>query len=318
MENELNNIVIDYLSDPDNTAKAAAVQQWLSADASHPPLFLEIKQVWEAGRTLPEDAFDRQAGWQQLSAQITPGKNTPVRAMRTRWWWAAAIALPVLAFAGYRYLNSSTPQWHDYVAKGNTTDSLRLPDGSDVFMKPGTTLSYRNRQLRMTQGEAFFRIAKDEQTRFSIAIPNGNIQVLGTSFNVKTTSSYSDVAVWDGKVSVQGNKGTAVTLTAGNLAIVNAATGDIAKPEGDYAWRCGWSNHDLAFSNQELTLIMQTVASFYHVTLHVPNEDMLKFKATVRFNNVPLHEALQVLSEILDLNVDKENDSTYYFQYKRI
>jgi len=317
MENELNNIVIDYLSDPDNTAKAQALQQWLDADASHPALFLQMKQVWETAPSLPEAPFDRKAGWQQLSEQISPARQTPVRAIHSRWWWAAAIALPLLGVAGYRYLHTSAPEWQQYVAKGADTDSLHLPDGSDVFMKPGTTLSYRNRQLRMTQGEAFFKIAKDEQQRFSIEIPNGTIQVLGTSFNVKTTNSYSDVAVWDGKVSVQSDRGAAVTLTAGNLAILNTATGEVKKPAGDYAWRCGWSNHDLSFSDQEVGLVLQTVSSFYHVHLQVADSDLLKSKITVRFNKVPLTEALLVLSEMLDLTTIKTTDSTYIFQHKK-
>lgn len=319
MENELNTIVIDYLSDPDNTAKALALQQWLDGGEDRPQQFREMKQIWEAGKGLPEATFDRTAGWQALAGHIATAGNTPVRtpvrAIRARWWWAAAIALPLLAIGSYQYFHTTTPEWTSYVAQGHDTDSLHLPDGTDISMKPGTELSYHNRQVRMIKGEAFFKIAKDEHQRFSIAVPNATIQVLGTSFNVKTTGHYSDVAVWDGKVSVKGSKGEPVILTAGNLAVVNT-TGEVQQPAGDYAWRCGWSNHDLSFSDQEVGLVMQTVSSFYHVNLKVSDNKILKSKITVRFNKVPLSEALLVLSEMLDLTTIKTTDSTYIFQHK--
>jgi transmembrane sensor len=318
MENELNNIVIDYLSDPDNKVKALAFQQWLDAGEDRLQLFHDIKQVWEATGQLPPANFDRSAGWEALAGQlaITPATTTgKVVSLHKKWWWAAAVMLPLIIFTGYRYFKTPTPSWTTYLAKGNDTDSFTLPDGSEIALKAGTELSYRNREVRMIKGEAFFKIARDEQQRFSIQVPNATILVLGTSFNVKTTGSYSDVAVWDGKVSVTGN-GQPVTLTAGNLAIVDNKNGSVQRPAGNYAWRCGWGNHDLSFSDQEVGLVMQTVAAYYHVNLKVTDKDILKSKITVRFNKVPLSEALLVLSEMLDLTTIKTADTAYIFQHK--
>lgn len=316
MENELNNIVIDYLSDPDNTAKALALQQWLDAGEDHPQLFNDIKQVWEASHHLPAAGFDRTAGWEALSTQLSIPAATKVFSISKKWWWAAAVMLPLLIFTGYRYFKVPAETWTTYLAKGDDTDSLLLPDGSQIALKAGTELSYCSRAVKMIKGEAFFKITKNEQQRFSIQVPNATILVLGTSFNVKTTGSYSDVAVWDGKVSVTGKEGQAVTLTAGNLAIVDNDHGTVKKPGGNYAWRCGWGNHDLSFSDQEVALVMQTVAAYYHVNLKVTDKDILKSKITVRFNNVPLSDALLVLSEMLDLTTIKTADTAYIFQHK--
>jgi len=319
MENELNNIVIDYLCDPDNTAKALALQQWLDAGADRPQLFNDMKQVWEASRQLPATGFDRAAGWEALVSELAipaTTSTTKVISIAKKWWWAAAIMVPLLIFTGYRYFKVPAETWTTYLAKGNDTDSLLLPDGSQIALKAGTELSYRSREVKMMKGEAFFNIAKNEQQRFSIQVPNATILVLGTSFNVKTTGSYSDVAVWDGKVSVTGKEGPAVTLTAGNLAIVDNNNLTAKKSAGNYAWRCGWGNHDLSFSDQEVALVMQTVASYYHVNLEVTDKDILKSKITVRFNNVPLSEALLVLSEMLDLTTIKTADTAYIFQHK--
>lgn len=319
MENELNNIVIDYLSDPDNTAKAHAFQQWLDAGEDRLQLFHDIKQVWETSRHLPPAAFDQAAGWELLASQLAipaTAATGKVVSISKKWWWAAAVMLPIMIFTGYRYFKVPADTWTTYVAKGNDTDSLLLPDGSAIALKAGTELSYRSREVKMIKGEAFFKIARDEQQRFSIQVPNATILVLGTSFNVKTAGNYSDVAVWDGKVSVTSKEGLPVTLTAGNLAIVDNDHGTVKKAGGNYAWRCGWGNHDLSFSDQEVALVMQTVASYYHVNLRITDKDILKSKITVRFNNVPLSEALLVLSEMLDLTTIKTADTAYVFQHK--
>lgn len=319
MENELNNIVIDYLADPDNTAKALALQQWLDAGEDHPQLFNDIKQIWETSGHLPPADFNRSEGWELLAKLLSVTGKPATRnvfSMQPKWWWAAAIMLPILFFTGYHYFHTPVVTWTNYVAGNGDIDSLQLPDGSQIALKAGTELRYREREVRLIKGEAFFKIAKNEQQRFSITVPNATILVLGTSFNVKTTGTYSDVAVWDGKVSVTGQQGPAVTLTAGNLAIVNSNNGIAQKPAGNYAWRCGWGNHDLSFSDQEVALVMQTVASYYHVDLKVTDKDILKSKITVRFNNVPLSEALLVLSEMLDLTTIKTTDTTYIFQHK--
>ncbi len=141
-------------------------------------------------------------------------------------------------------------------------------------------------------------------------MPNGIVKVLGTSFNISTTKGFSDITVWDGKVSVEGN-GKKVILTAGNMAVVDAATGDLQQPEGNFAYRCGWGNSDLSFSNQTLAVVLETLSSFYHVSLETKDEQLCQSRITVRFNQIPLEEALTVLAEMLDLKVNQKSGSDY-------
>lgn len=319
MENELHNIVIDHLCDPENKEKQAAVAAWLDASEENRLLFTQVKEVWEASNGLPLVAFDKKGGWETLSDQLNiQGAQTPVRRItaRSMWWRAAAVVLPLVLVGAYFTLHYHQQSWTNYVAKGNAIDSLTLPDGSAVYLQAGSQLSYNNdhtqRQVKLQKGEAFFKIAKDGQHPFSIQVPDATIKVLGTSFNVSTTNTYSDVAVWDGKVSVSGaGDQPPVTLTAGDLAIIKNK--EVSKPAGNYAYRCGWSNKDLAFNDQEVAVVMQTLEAFYHVHLNVQDKKLLKNKITIRFNNVPLPEALLVMSEMLDLKTRQVSDTDYVF-----
>ncbi|WP_109700795.1 FecR domain-containing protein [Chitinophaga deserti] len=316
MENDLSKFIIDYLADSGNPDKIRELNNWLDAGEENRRLFEDAKRVWEASRQLPPEPFDMQSGWNRLNDHITqpaPATVVPMKPGRT-WWKVAAVVLPLMALAGYWWMKGGDGEWVSYTAHHTVKDSLRLPDGSDVFLRPGATVQYkinnRERSLRLTAGEAFFKISQDAQRQFSIAVPKGVVKVLGTSFNISTSAGFSDVTVWDGKVSVEGN-GKKVILTAGNMAVVNAATGDVKQPEGNFAYRCGWGNSDLSFSNQSLQVVLETLASYYRVDLETNDKQLRESRITVRFSHMPLDEALTVLAEMLDLQIQRRSDTEY-------
>ncbi|MGE7774973.1 FecR family protein [Chitinophaga sp. NPDC101104] len=316
MENDLSQFIISYLADSGNPEKQRLMSDWLNAGEENRRRFDEVRRAWEAAGQLPEP-FDVQAGWNSMRDHISNAPQTAtVRTMpaRRKGWRAAAVLLPVLVLAGYWWMKGTGGEWTSYTAQHAVKDSLRLPDGSDVFLRPGATVQYKidngERSVRLTAGEAFFRISPDAHLQFSVQLEKGLVRVLGTSFNINTTKGFSDITVWDGKVSVEGN-GKKVVLTAGNMAVVDAKTGDVEQPEGNYAYRCGWGNSDLSFSNQSLQVVLETLGSYYRVSLDVKDPQLLGSRITVRFNNMPLDEALTVLSEMLDLRVNRRSDKDY-------
>lgn len=321
MENELHKVVIEYLCDPANQEKKAAAEAWMNGFPERVAQYEAAKAVWDAGAALPPDAFDKTAGWDALRDELhLPQTGTPIRSLKPRhtWWKVAAVAIPLLALAGY--FHNMQHHGEAYVTYGNTkptkqVDTLHLADGSQVFLRPGTAVSYRmtghTRNVILQRGEAFFRIAKDEQHPFEITIPGGVVRVLGTSFNVKKSGAFSDVTVLDGKVSVGNDTQPPVLLTAGQQAIVK--DGQVTLQPGNYAYRCGWSNHDLYFSDQPVSTVLQTLGDLYHVNLSLQDSALLQKRITIRFNNVGLEEALPVMGEILDRHASRLSDTQYAF-----
>jgi transmembrane sensor len=304
MENTaIQDFVIASLTGDSNIQQQEMLQEWLSASVSNRLLYEEIKRIWNTAGDLPPVKFDPEEGWEELVPAIHPVSHN-------RWWLkAAAVLLPLLIFATYYFYHTTTPHWNTYIASGAIKDSLVLPDGSLVYLKPGTVLSYQKREVMLENGEAFFQIVKDEQ-QFVIKAGNATIQVLGTSFNVRRTPACADVTVWDGKVSLTGKKGS-VILTMGRMGIVDQYTGDVCKKEGNYEYRCGWANNDLAFNNQSLKIVLDELSAWYHVQLKATDPNILKRNVTIRFREMPLEEALSILSETMDLKISRATDSTY-------
>jgi ferric-dicitrate binding protein FerR (iron transport regulator) len=57
-----------------------------------------------------------------------------------------------------------------------------------------------NRQIELN-GEAYFKVAKGKT--FTVKTENGDVQVLGTQFNVNSFEDFFDVVCFEGKVSVK-------------------------------------------------------------------------------------------------------------------
>src|SRR5690606_20542248 len=78
------------------------------------------------------------------------------------------------------------------------------------------------------EGEAFFDIAKNAEKPFIVQVDKIKVEVLGTSFNVKSYDSLTEVVVETGKVKVQTPKGS-FTLLPKETILVNNNTYQITQ-----------------------------------------------------------------------------------------
>jgi len=306
MENEHYAFIADCLADPHNAAKQQSLEQWLAASAENRALFEEMKMLWETAAQLPAAPLDPAAGWEALSQQLSA--TTPTPALRTRrvaagWWKAAAVLLPLLIAAGYWFYHTKQNSRITYTAL-HAKDSLVLPDGTAVYLQQGAQLSrarnFSERHVQLEAGEAFFKVAKDEQHSFSIRTADAPVKVLGTSFNVKTRAGATDVVVWEGRVSLEGSHHKPVILDAGEMGITGSSNGEARKLPGDYKYRCGWANDDLVFYNQPVELVLRVLAAHYQLGEMTINPRLRGRRVTVRFNHLSSREAMNVLDALLD------------------
>ncbi|WP_378174469.1 FecR family protein [Aquimarina sp. SS2-1] len=91
------------------------------------------------------------------------------------------------------------------VSSKKTFQSVNLPDGSLVLINRNSSIAYKEDfDVRIVQleGEAFFDVVPGKE-RFIVTTDLGEIEVLGTEFNVKTTASQLEVDVKEGVVEVK-------------------------------------------------------------------------------------------------------------------
>ena len=289
MKNEdIQEFVIDCLTDPGNRDKQAALAQWLEESEENRLLYAETKSIWEMAETIPATPFSTAEGWEALSQHIRVKKMFP-------WKKVAAVLVPVCIVTGIWYSTRTT--WTNFIAKGTVKDSVLLSDGSVIYAKPGTALSYKGRIVKLQKGEAFFEVVKDEQTKFVVELENATVTVLGTSFNIKTGTT-TDVAVQDGKISMTADDKVPVILTKGEMGRVEK--GSMRKmPGNDHSYRYGWVSGDFVFKNEEAATVAAVLSDYYHVEIPI-NDSLRKRRITVKFSNASIEEVKTILAEVLD------------------
>ncbi len=105
---------------------------------------------------------------------------------------------------------------YEVKAPYGSRSEIGLPDGTKVILNAGSFLSYRNdynnsnRNVTL-KGEAYFKVARNENIPFVVNAGPLNITALGTEFNVKA---------YDDENSIE------TTLVTGKVAITREGSGD--------------------------------------------------------------------------------------------
>lgn len=95
--------------------------------------------------------------------------------------------------------------------KISTKDNFKiidLPDGSTAYLNNNSSIKYNkffDERIVKQKGEVFFEVTKGT-TPFIVKTDVGEIQVLGTKFNVKSSNKELDVEVEEGIIELKINK----------------------------------------------------------------------------------------------------------------
>jgi len=129
----------------------------------------------------------------------------PVSQTRRSSWKLMAAGFS-LVIASVFVINSLDQGQTTVFSNSEGIENVTLPDGSTVRLIPGAVLKYFEaadtgfeRQVELTQGKAFFDIVKSSKP-FTIATPNAEAIVLGTSFGMEANRYFTEVVLAEGSV----------------------------------------------------------------------------------------------------------------------
>lgn len=210
--------------------------EWICASDENHRVFAELRAVWQRGRMQRPDTqlparFVRSLNG--LNRRIDALDAAPVRKGRLiplrRFAAAAAVAaILVASFMTYRIVTA--PFVHSFHNADTVAMHVAMPDGTDVWLSPGTTLSYddtfridgRNVAL---DGEAYFDVTHDAGQPFVVTAPAFRVRVLGTVFNVRSFSGdpVAEATLAEGSVALQHAGGrNLICLHPGQQAVYDA------------------------------------------------------------------------------------------------
>lgn len=239
---------------------------------------------------------DVDSGWNKLNNKIAGTNNSSFSIY-------LKIAASIILFAGlgiYIFLSINAEKYSAEIAKtSNHTQQLMLKDGSVVTLAPYSELYYSSQfttsRNLILKGEAFFEVTKSN-IPFNIESPNGEVSVLGTSFDMEDRGLIK-VYVAEGKVEVK-TKTDNKQLVKGEQVISNKYGKLVHSKfsnENVFAWKSGNFN----FNNESLENIIPYLEKHYSVTFDV-KKSLLSCKLTIELNQLTIDEVSEIIATLLN------------------
>ena len=161
---------------------------------------------------------------------------------------------------------STKPTYDEISTPRGGEFKIVLADGTKVHLNANSSLRFFN-NLNGTErevwlrGEAYFEVEHNKDKPFVVHTEEQNIRVLGTVFNVKSVSGYSQTTLVEGSVALRNGKiklrpGEQLTTERG--VDQSVITVDL---EAFLAWKEGY----FLFNNDPLEDVMQKIADWYDV-----------------------------------------------------
>jgi ferric-dicitrate binding protein FerR (iron transport regulator) len=195
-----------------------------------------------------------------------------------------------------------------YGARTNIT----LPDGSIVWLNSGTTLSFpvsfnKIRPVKLA-GEAYFKVAKSNQP-FIVSTQYGEVEVKGTSFNVKAFSDDNSfvVTLEEGIVALKGkNTEDEVTLSPGQMAEQTNKGFSVTNVETRFY--TSWKEGKLIFSKEPFPTLIKKLERWYNVKIDYndPKLNQIWYTGTIEMESI---------SEVMEM-ICKASPVSYSFNNK--
>lgn len=319
------NLIYKQLKGIISDKEALELQDWQQSSAENQALKTEIYEAWENSEryelpfelNLDEDYAQLQSKIKQ-SDHAQKVKKLPTE-RRNNYWWRIAAALAIILLAGFLLRNflNQEEKWLEQTAEKEILE-INLQDGTKVFLNTGSSLSYpetfssKERLVRL-KGEAFFEVVKDQSKPFRVNSPELEVQVLGTSFNVRDElqNGLASVSVEEGKVKVSSIFARqTLMLVAQESAILENNT--LEKKQDTNLNTLAWKRKSLSFSNTRLEYVIDDIARQYGLKISLDNPFTDDCPFSGRFStDLPIENIFKMLNDIHDIEVQKINEQEY-------
>lgn len=165
--------------------------------------------------------------------------------------------------------------WHTVATPKGKQFRLVLSDGSIVWMNAASSVRYPvafagpDRRIEVT-GEVYLDVHKDPDHPFIASVGDVDIQVLGTSFNIKAYHDEDGVTTTlvEGKVNLR--KGERSLVMSPNQQVMVPASGPFTMRNGiDTDIITAWKQGIFYFDKADINTILREISRWYDVEVNI-------------------------------------------------
>jgi len=321
----------DFLDDDDfirfviNPSKTDIIF-WRSVTVLYPA---QQEAIDEASKIIlayrKQDVFTNEANqqkvWENIEASVKSQPAAKQKIFRLNIFMRVAAMLLLISSVAITLWVLKHNSRTEFVTAFGEVRTITLPDNSVVILNGNSKLSYVNnwdnkpREVWIS-GEGFFNVKHLNKTphyikpaeRFIVHCNDVNIEVLGTSFNVRTRHDKTNVGLISGRIRLEyldkaSSHNQRLIMKSGDYIEYAqkhlVAQKKLAIPEK----LTEWTNHQLSFNNATLAQISEVMTDDYgyHIEIADPALANLKIEGEISVSNVD--ELLETISTTLSVKI---------------
>lgn len=319
----MKDLIVKYLNNTLSGKERNDLNQWLSKSSRNRKVFENIVNHWNVSeedvieaKTRTYDAITKSSEHFHISKNQRPRLDF--------WKYAAAVLIIVSVSISIYFVNvsseeeeiASTVKVEEIIKQTSRGQMLSviLPDQTKVKLNAGSKLSYPkqfsdgNRSVTL-EGEAFFDVTRDEERPFYIKTNELEVEVLGTSFSVRTNESKEKpmVAVRSGEVLVRETSRLKSVLLKQNQFTVLDDDALIFKDINEQELFFGWVDKQLVFKEEKLEDILKKISKWFDVDFEISKSFTDTNVFTGSYDNPTLNQVMQSLSFAFEFDYEIEN-----------
>jgi transmembrane sensor len=296
-------------------AELKELHGWKAENSEHLKIYEECKLIFDKALSEGNIQPNTDAAWLKLSTRIATSniRRTPLLKL---WHYAVAATIAIMLLGSFwvypqisTYFGSEDrSKWLSVINKDDDPKTIQMPDGSTIILNSNTEIKYPEKFDKRSveiKGEAFFKVVYNPKKTFKVLSDKTEIEVLGTSFNVRQKNDEVFVMVENGKVNFSAEGQAPILLLSGKGAVYNILSKKISPRINQNA--SAWSTKSFRFQNTPVNEIISTLSNVYALKIEVSSESLLKCEFNGVFDNIAPDNILHALSFSMGAKLSFEN-----------
>jgi len=285
-------------------------QRWISENPEKKEIIENARVIVTQLRFKQEDSLEEKKSliWSSIESQINEDSLEEKKIVKSKApLWRVVTIVAAAALIGFIFWPSAVELVH--VESGNEMVDVLLPDGSMVFLNKHSSLEYNEKKWEENRfvnlhGEGFFDV--EHGSSFTVTTELGNVNVLGTKFNVLLRSEILEVVCESGKVSVITDETKTILnpMEAVRVAGENHRKRSVLPSQSRAKWRTG----GYFYNESLLDLVLVDLEQVFNIQIEC-SKNLGSMQFTGSFNGNDLDAAMKEVCWPLNLVYDINKDN---------
>jgi len=281
------------------------VRQWFEDSEHNRTLFMRERKIYDALLLVSPQSFQENKKEVRISLWMVST--------------AAAVFL-LLLVSGLYWVHLQEEkkllgQYHTLQVPAGQRINLILADNTNVWLNANSIFRYptafaKKERTVYLEGEAYFEVSKNKEKPFIVKTNEGDINVTGTSFNVKVCSEHQifETSLFEGSVDIYDNHRKKVSLKPNQRSVFE--NGQLVVSQitdyDQFLWRKGL----IAFDNKSLVDILETLSAYFDVQIRIEAQSLPEHTYTGKFRQSDgIDYALRVLQKSIRFSYEKDDET---------